>query len=885
MEDRILVAVRVRPISEGEKINDFKPIVSTTSDGGDVILLNPLFFEYKNQSDEFRKLEERKFTFDFCFNSMIMDSATDYANQRDVYNSIGIPILNSSIMGYNCSLFAYGQTGSGKTYTMMGQCDNDEEYGIIPRLTHDVLNKKQLFLTSTERNLHEQQDFGNNESIQKFSIQVSFFEIYNERIFDLLASDATSSCRVREHPTLGVYVDPLTKRDISNFDDVRNTLQEGNMKRQTASTLMNIESSRSHAVFTIYLSQKIMVSFRSKDGKISSTEIDRNSKISLVDLAGSERASATGATGDRLKEATNINRSLSVLGDVIKALSEQASFVPYRNSVLTFALRDSLGGNSKTTMLATISPAETYYNESMSTLRYVERAKTILSKAVVNDDLRNDPFVKHLQQELASYKAKLLSAMARIRNVESEYALLKDSISKPISAGEGSALPYSALPGTSVAAHMYTPPPGSPRSSYRRRQSSASSFDDFNSSVDAFPVTAHSPSVVGGGMGVSLQVQVQVATPTLDEHPISVSTSDSPTRSRSTSLKLAPDSSLDHVHKILPHSDENVSESGVTALLTDIVAELKENCYELEAALASSLDEYNDLSARMDRLEDIHEIEVRALIDQLSAAKTELLELRMVLSGLSRQTEEEGSGNDEVKTIQSDLQADYEVTIAKLNSTVEQLYGRIEDQHSEMNHTKELHRKETQNLLIDIDGLKCLQRRSVIEVGTQVDIEELAATVQAPDEEKCTQVKEGEESRSCSFPLLAIQLEELEEAKRDLHTSQTELLRMKQAHDNLRDLASTAIERVMMTQEDVRGVRSKSKSMEVSEAQKRQAPPYVEVNDTNTNQLMMAMDMSVEVDTSLKSTMEYVAVSTSVVEHDSIRGNRKDEKDGCCALC
>jgi hypothetical protein len=302
-------------------------------------------------------------------------------------------------------------------------------------------------------------------------VSVSYYEIYNEKVYDLLASqsqgltpqqqqqllpqqpqqqhagatDAPVSCRVREHPNEGAYVENLTRRPFESYEQVAAILEEGNRRRAVASTQMNSSSSRSHAVFTVYLNQQLVPINNSSSNSNSNSSsgasstsgstgsraamlIERKSKVCLVDLAGSERASLTGVIGDRLNEANNINRSLSTLGDVIKALSsakaisagKDMKFVPYRNSVLTWLLKDSLGGNSKSTMLAAVSPSENSYNESMSTLRYVERAKLIMTCAVINESSTDPALVAHLQRQVQILQESLATMSKKHAFLEKE---------------------------------------------------------------------------------------------------------------------------------------------------------------------------------------------------------------------------------------------------------------------------------------------------------------------------------------------------------------------------------------------------------------------------------------------------------------------------------
>ncbi|ORX75247.1 kinesin-domain-containing protein, partial [Basidiobolus meristosporus CBS 931.73] len=264
----------------------------------------------------------------------------NYASQRVLYNDLGEELLNHAFEGYNTCIFAYGQTGSGKSYSMMGY---GEDKGIIPLTCNELFNRINA----------------NNEPNLKINVQVSYMEIYCERVRDLLNPKAKGNMKVREHPSMGPYVEDLSKLMVTSFADIEALMDAGNKSRTVAATNMNETSSRSHAVFTLILTQ-----VRSDAETKMSTE--KVSKISLVDLAGSERADSTGATGTRLKEGANINKSLTTLGKVISALAEQSTkrgkkkdeFVPYRDSILTWLLKDSLGGNSKTAMIAAISPAD-----------------------------------------------------------------------------------------------------------------------------------------------------------------------------------------------------------------------------------------------------------------------------------------------------------------------------------------------------------------------------------------------------------------------------------------------------------------------------------------------------------------------------------------------
>ncbi|KAJ2868651.1 hypothetical protein GGI22_000745 [Coemansia erecta] len=346
------------------------------------------------------------YSFDYSYWSATDPSDPRYASQETVFEDIGTAVLDHALSGYNCCVFAYGQTGSGKSYTMMGGAG--KEAGLIPRIC------QALFAA-----IGAAADGSSDES---FHVEVSYLEIYNERVRDLLNPRQNSSgeggggggLRVREHPSLGPYVEDLTKAAVSSIDQVLAHMSQGNKARTVAATNMNEASSRSHAVFTIMLARRT-------HNRESDTISERVARISLVDLAGSERATSTMATGVRLKEGARINQSLAALGKVISALADQADckhksangqtgapaasgFVPYRDSVLTWLLKDSLGGNSRTFMIATISPSD--YGETLSTLRYADRAKHIVNVATVNEDA-TVKLVRELKEEIAELRKRL----------------------------------------------------------------------------------------------------------------------------------------------------------------------------------------------------------------------------------------------------------------------------------------------------------------------------------------------------------------------------------------------------------------------------------------------------------------------------------------------
>ncbi|KAK0163260.1 hypothetical protein PV327_006961 [Microctonus hyperodae] len=380
--DKIKVAVRVRPFNRRELELGTQCVVEMTKQ--QTILQHP------NIMDKIERNKPKTFAFDHCFYSL-EPGVENFASQDVVFDALGRDILDNAFQGYNACIFAYGQTGSGKSYTMMGSGDNK---GIIPRLCDnlfDMIAKQQ----STELS---------------YKVEVSYMEIYNEKVHDLLDPKPNKqSLKVREHNVLGPYVDGLSQLAVTSYQDIDNLMTEGNKSRTVAATNMNSESSRSHAVFSVILTQTLTDARSGVSG-------EKVSRMSLVDLAGSERAVKTGAVGDRLKEGSNINKSLTTLGLVISKLADQNSggknrdkFVPYRDSVLTWLLKDNLGGNSKTVMVATISPAADNYEETLSTLRYADRAKRIVNHAVVNED-PNARIIRELRQEVEALKEMLLHA-------------------------------------------------------------------------------------------------------------------------------------------------------------------------------------------------------------------------------------------------------------------------------------------------------------------------------------------------------------------------------------------------------------------------------------------------------------------------------------------
>ncbi|XP_016966683.1 kinesin-like protein KIF3A [Drosophila biarmipes] len=304
------------------------------------------------------------------------------SNQMDLYVDTARPIVDKVLEGYNGTILAYGQTGTGKTYTMSGNPESPQTKGIIPNAFAHIFGH----IAKAKEN-------------QKFLVRVSYMEIYNEEVRDLLGKDVGKSLEVKERPDIGVFVKDLSGYVVHNADDLENIMRLGNKNRAVGATKMNEESSRSHAIFSITVE-------RSELGEGGVQHV-RMGKLQLVDLAGSERQSKTQASGQRLKEATKINLSLSVLGNVISALVDgKSTHIPYRNSKLTRLLQDSLGGNSKTVMCATISPADSNYMETISTLRYASRAKNIQNRMHINEEPK-DALLRHFQEEIARLRKQL----------------------------------------------------------------------------------------------------------------------------------------------------------------------------------------------------------------------------------------------------------------------------------------------------------------------------------------------------------------------------------------------------------------------------------------------------------------------------------------------
>ncbi|XP_015037070.1 kinesin-like protein Klp98A isoform X2 [Drosophila pseudoobscura] len=386
------VAVRVRPFNTRE--NDMDAQLIMEMEGKQTRLMKPRLQSIRDAGRD----NHHDFTFDYSYWSFDAEDP-HFATQEQVYSDLGNDVVDCAYEGYNACVFAYGQTGSGKTFTMMGTPNNP---GLIPRICEELFNRMRV----------------GQESGTGYRTHASYLEIYNERVKDLLAAQSTGhGLRVREHRSLGPYVENLSQHAVSDFDEIQECIARGNAQRTTASTNMNDTSSRSHAIFTITFVQAVFM---------NDMPSETVSKIHLVDLAGSERANATGATGQRLKEGAHINKSLVTLGSVISALAEQTSaahnnstlattpnsaskrvlYIPYRDSILTWLLKDSLGGNSKTIMIAALSPADCNYSETLSTLRYANRAKNIINKPTVNED-SHVKLIRELREEINKLKSML----------------------------------------------------------------------------------------------------------------------------------------------------------------------------------------------------------------------------------------------------------------------------------------------------------------------------------------------------------------------------------------------------------------------------------------------------------------------------------------------
>ncbi|XP_032380168.1 kinesin-like protein KIF21A isoform X6 [Etheostoma spectabile] len=395
-DSSVRVALRIRPQLAREKIEGCH-ICTYVMPGEPQVILG----------------KDKSFTYDYMFD---MDSQQD-----TIYAACTEKLIEGCFEGYNATVFAYGQTGSGKTYTMGTGFDvniEDEELGIIPRAVHHLFK-------GIEQRRQAAQEQG--RPVPEFKINAQFLELYNEEVLDLFESTRDtkqkSHIKIHEDATGGIYTVGVTTRSVSSEAEMMQCLKLGALSRTTASTQMNVQSSRSHAIFTIHLCQvRVCASDNQEsetDNRVSNgnSEMDEyetlTAKFHFVDLAGSERLKRTGATGDRAKEGISINCGLLALGNVISALgdrSKRSSHVPYRDSKLTRLLQDSLGGNSQTVMIACISPSDRDFMETLNTLKYANRARNIKNKVMVNQDKASQQIsalrteIARLQIELMEYK-------------------------------------------------------------------------------------------------------------------------------------------------------------------------------------------------------------------------------------------------------------------------------------------------------------------------------------------------------------------------------------------------------------------------------------------------------------------------------------------------
>ncbi|EDO39610.1 predicted protein [Nematostella vectensis] len=357
-DECVRVIARCRPLDYNEIKMKTEIIVSIDSSLRQCSLRKP------GDPAKMRKV----FTFDGVYGSQ--------CNTEKLYSEIVHPIVDGVLEGYNGTVFAYGQTSCGKTFTMQGSAQPESQVGITPRCCRHILNSMQG--KGRRRN-------------REYLLHVSYLEIYNEEIRDLLVKNTRSNLEIKEHPDKGMYVKGLSSITVDCYEDMAEILEIGSANRSVGSTCMNTDSSRSHSIFIIDLQVNV-----NKGGE---GECVRNGKLNLVDLAGSERQSKSGATGERFREATKINLSLSALGNVISALVDgKSKHIPYRDSKLTRLLQDSLGGNSKTLMVACISPGSNNYEETLSTLRYAKRAKNIKNRPRINEDPKDSLIRKYLEE-------------------------------------------------------------------------------------------------------------------------------------------------------------------------------------------------------------------------------------------------------------------------------------------------------------------------------------------------------------------------------------------------------------------------------------------------------------------------------------------------------
>jgi hypothetical protein len=437
--ETVKVVFRVRPLSKQEVADGRQVITVANLKENCVEIRLPASTSNSSTSDNGQSSssgEQRVvYPFDAVFDTRV--------SQKEIYETCAAPVVQSVLEGYNGTIFCYGQTGAGKTHTMEGNLDDSDqigERGIIPNAFQHIFDHVAASEKAASSGDGDDVDGGadqttDNADATRYLVRASYFEIYNEEVRDLLAgssisvsgsaaaasdqrrqsqSQRTSSnggLELKENANGVVYIQDLTWKTVHSVTEILKLLKQGKGRRSVASTKMNATSSRSHSIFSIQIEQ----SYLDQTGE----QQIRVGKLNLVDLAGSERQSKTGAEGDRLKEATKINLSLSALGNVISALVVPASsnknrhnHVPYRDSKLTRVLQDSLGGNTKTVMCANAGPAEYNHDETLSTLRYASRAKKIQNKPLVNENPK-DLLIRQYQAEIASLNQRLMLAEAK----------------------------------------------------------------------------------------------------------------------------------------------------------------------------------------------------------------------------------------------------------------------------------------------------------------------------------------------------------------------------------------------------------------------------------------------------------------------------------------
>ena len=400
-KDNIRVCVRVRPLNASERQSGDRRIVDN--------LDNRVYLKHHKKT--------KSFSFDEVFD--------ESHSQEQIFLNVGKPLVEQFVNGYNCSVFAYGQTGAGKTFTMQGKLKDSNLKGLMPR------SLDYLFFLAEERaskGKKSNEDISNNDidadivtvnRQPQCIVKVTLVEIYNEMVFDLLADTKEKKLNLREDIKAGVFLEGVTEEIVGSFYETQRIVERGLKNRHVGATAANAESSRSHSVLTVHFESKLKVGEgRGEEGSVNSFQY---SKFNFVDLAGSERQKHSKVRGARLKEGCNINKSLTVLGSVINSLAGKRKnrFVRYRESKLTFLLKNSLGGNSKTIFIANVSPSAMYYVETLSTLLFAQRAKMIKNTAKINQDIRGG--------DIARLRLELVAAQSDLLQLKEKYKLLEDS--------------------------------------------------------------------------------------------------------------------------------------------------------------------------------------------------------------------------------------------------------------------------------------------------------------------------------------------------------------------------------------------------------------------------------------------------------------------------